>query len=140
MKIFGEIFCVLLGLLVMTGCISTKSIASLEDKNYFKESPSIITYQDKFFLRFVYTDESFAFFMMCDSKIKNDSLIYYLPATTSSGNLTGKTQFQEIIKENEIEVIKKKRVFWEEPDESYVSMTIEQIKDEEIDLLPKTEK
>lgn len=139
MKIRKSVFCILLGLLVLTGCSSTSSIASFSDKNYFKESPSIITYQDKYFLRFVYTDESFAFFMMCDSKIKSDSLIYYLPVTTSSGNLIGKIQFQEIIKENEIEIIKKKKVFWEEPDESYVLMMIERIKDEEINLLPKTE-
>jgi hypothetical protein len=122
--------------MIFVGCTSTKSITSHNNIKYFKESPSIVSYQTRYFLRFVYSDESSAFFMMCESKVKNDSLIYYLPVTTSSGNLSGKPQFQEIIKENEIDIIKKKKIFWEEPDGSHVPMTIEQLKDEEIKLLP----
>ena len=125
--------------MIVSGCVSTKSIASLNDKRYFKESPSIVSYQDNYFLRFVHTNETFAFYMWCDSKVKGDTLIYYLPVTTSSGDQRGKTQFQEIVKADEIEIIKKKNVYWAEPDESLVKMLIEQLKEEEIKLLPKTE-
>jgi hypothetical protein len=93
-------------------------------------------------MRFVYSDNdgAFAFFMMPESKMNGDSLIYYLPVTTSSGNYKGRTQFQEIIKVNEIEMVKKKNIFWEEPDGSHVAMRLGPLKDEEIELLPKTEK
>ena len=137
MKIRKSIFCIIIGLIIVTGCVSTKSIASINNKKYFKESPSIVSYQEKYFLRFVYSDETFAFYMACESKVNSDTLIYYLPVTTSSGDLRGKTQFQEIIKANEIEIIKKENVYWEEPDESLVKMMVEQLKDEEIELLPK---
>ncbi|MEP1097434.1 MAG: hypothetical protein ABJG78_20115 [Cyclobacteriaceae bacterium] len=141
MKIRRTMFCVLFGLLIVSGCTSTKSIASLNNGEYFKESPTIASYKGRYFMRFVYSDNEgvFAFFMMPQSKVNSDSLIYYLPVTSSSGDLKGKTQFQEIIKENEIEIIKKKKVFWEEPDGSLVVMFIEQLKDEEIKLLPRTE-
>ena len=137
MKIRKSIFCIIIGLIIVSGCVSTKSITSINNKKYFKESPSIVSYQEKYFLRFVYSDETFAFYMECESKVNSDTLIYYLPVTTSSGDLRGKTQFQEIIKANEIEIIKKENVYWEEPDESLVKMMVEQLKDEEIELLPK---
>jgi len=137
MKIRKSIFCIIIGLIIVSGCVSTKSITSINNKKYFKESPSIVSYQEKYFLRFVYSDETFAFYMACESKFNSDTLIYYLPVTTSSGDLRGKTQFQEIIKANEIEIIKKENVYWEEPDESLVKMMVEQLKDEEIELLPK---
>jgi hypothetical protein len=136
MKIWKNIYYTIIGLMIVSGCVSTKSITSHNNKKYFKESPSIVSYQDKYFLRFVHSDETFAFYKYCVSKVNSDTLIYYLPMTTSSGDLRGKTQFQEIIKANEIEIIKKKNVYWEEPDESHVPMTIEQLKDEEIKLLP----
>lgn len=126
--------------MTFSGCISTKSIASLNDKRYFKESPSIVSYQGKYFLRFVYTDQTFAFSMSCESKVRRDTLIFYLPVTTSSGDLRGKTQFQEVFKANEIEIVKEENVYWEEPDESLVKMSIEPLKLEEIELLPKTKK
>lgn len=136
-KLYRNILCIIIALMSVVACTSSRSISSLNNKSYFKESPSIVSYQTRYFLRFVYSDESFAFFMMCESKLKNDSLVFYLPVTTSSGDLRGKTQFQEIIKENEIDIINKKKVFWEEPDGSYVSMEVEIISDEEIELLPK---
>ncbi len=140
--ILKNIFCLIIVLVTVTGCVSTKSISSYNDKTYFKESPKIVSYKDRYFLRFVYPDDTFAFFMMCESKINADTLIYYLPVTTSSGNLRGKIQFQEIFKANEIEIIKKKNVYWEEPDGSLVVMPIEQLNNKEIELIPttKTEK
>ncbi|HEY9082906.1 MAG TPA: hypothetical protein VIN73_06210 [Vicingaceae bacterium] len=122
--ILKNIFCLIIVLVTVTGCVSTKSISSYNDKTYFKESPKIVSYKDRYFLRFVYPDNTFAFFMMCESKINADTLIYYLPVTTSSGNLRGKIQFQEIFKANEIEIIKKKNVYWEEPDGSLVVMPL----------------
>lgn len=131
-------YCALIGVLILSGCVSSSSIASLNDRDYFKESPKIVTYEGRYFMRFVYPDpEGFVFFMMADSKVNNDSLIYYLPVTTSSGNMRGRVQFQETVKANEIEIIKKNRVFWEEPNGSLVAMDVGQLKAEEIGLLPK---
>src|SRR5690606_28473472 len=96
--ILKNIFCLIIILVTVTGCVSTKSISSYNDKTYFKESPKIVSYKDRYFLRFVYPNDTFAFFMMCESKINADTLIYYLPITTSSGNLRGKIQLQEIFK------------------------------------------
>jgi len=137
MKVRKNVLCIIFGLMIFFGCESTRSISSFNNKRYFKESPSIVSYQDKYFLRFVFTDETFAFYMWCESKVKNDTLIYYLPVTTSTGDRSGKIQFQEIFKANEIEIILNKNVYWEEPDESLVKMLIEPLKDEEIELIPK---
>lgn len=126
----------LLGLVLFWSCTTTKSIASYSDKSYFEESPSIITYKGKYFLRFVYSKEPFAFYMHCESKIKGDSLIYFLPVRTSSGNLSSSVQFQEIIKPKFIETVESKNVFWQEPDGSLIHMKTGQIEKEEIELLP----
>ena len=129
-------FVVVLLVALVSACISTKSIASLNDRDYFQESPTIVTNQESYYLRFVYPEKSFAFFMQCESKVKGDSLIYYLPVTTSSGNLRGQTQFQEILEENELRIVKLGNVFWEEPDGSLVSMEFSEISSDEIELLP----
>ena len=138
MKLLRICFYIFIGFVVTLGCApAVRSIASFDDKKFFDESPSIVYHQDRCFLRFVYTTKSFAHFMMCESKIKNDSLLYYLPVTSSSGDRRGQIQFQEVVGENEVQIIKKGKVFWKEPNGNFVLMKVEQVKTVEVRLLPK---
>jgi len=139
MKLLRICFYTLIGSFVTLGCApAIRSIASFDDKKFFDESPSIVSYQERYFLRFVYTtSEPFAHFMMCDSKIKNDSLFYYLPVTSSSGDRRGQIQFQEVVGKDKTQIIKKGKVFWKEPNGNLVLMKVEQVKTGEVQLLPK---
>jgi hypothetical protein len=125
-------------LAALSGCTSSRSITSLNNELYFKESPKIIVIEDSYYLRFIYSDTQNAngFAMFTESKIINDSLIFYLPVTTSSFNRKGMTQFEEIITKNKIEIIKNGKVFWKNPDESIIHMEIQQSK-EGINIMEK---
>lgn len=125
---------------LIVGCFSTSGVISLENKSYFKEIPKIVIKKDRYFLRFRYSEtEKFTFFMMTNSKIKDDKLIFYLPVTTSSGNLKGKLQFEEILTQKKIALIKEGLVFWEEPDKQLIPLKIENM-EENLDVLEKSSK
>jgi hypothetical protein len=111
----------------VVGCSSTQSISFHVDNKYFKESPLIVHTESRFFLKFVYSDSENAsgFAMYTESNIENDSLIFYLPVTTSSFNMRGKTQYEEITSDEKIKIIAEGNVFWKQPDNSLVRMNVE---------------
>jgi hypothetical protein len=122
-------------LMLTFGCTtSERSIASLNDEQYFNEAPKIVIYENRYFLRFQYSDKNNAwgFYMFIHSKFKKDSLIFYLPATTSSGSMRGRIQFQEITSGKELKAIIENNFFWEEPDGGFRKMNKENLKEEEI--------
>ena len=69
------------------------------------------------------------------SKIKYNKLIFYIPCTSSSGNLRGIVQHEEIVDSNKIRLITEGLVYWEEPDKKLVSIEIKPMK-ESVSTLP----
>jgi hypothetical protein len=115
--------------LLITACFSTlEGTVSIDDKSYFSEEPKIVTRENRYFLRFRYSD--YPFYMSADSKIESNKLIFYIPVTTSTGNAKGKLQFEEIISEEKIKLIKEGAVFWQEPSKKLVSLKIEDMKED----------
>lgn len=117
--------------LIVFGCATNRSITSLENEKYFKESPKIVKVENRCYLKFTYADnnDTWGFAMFTESKIENNSVIFCLPVTTSSGDMRGKTQHEEIITANKVELINKGSVFWEDPDGTLRQMTIDIIQD-----------
>ena len=117
--------------LLITACASTSRV-SIGDKNYFKEEPKIVTKENRYFLRFRYTDmNNFGhYYFSTESKIENNKLVFYFQGVTSStADAQGKLQFEEIISENKISLIKEGAVFWEESDKKLVSLKVEEMKE-----------
>lgn len=115
--------------LLITACSATsKGIVSIDDKKYFSEEPKIVTKQNRYFIRFRYSD--FPYYMSADSKIETNKLIIYIPGTTSTGNAKGKLQFEEIVSEAKIKLIREGAVFWEEPSKKLVPLKIEDMKED----------
>jgi hypothetical protein len=112
-------------LLIQFNCITSKGMISVYDNNYFSDTPGIIICHDQYYLKFRYSnDEGLHFFMITNSKIENNKLIFYISATSSSGEMTGKTQYEEIIQNDKISLINRSLVFWEEPDGKLVSIRV----------------
>jgi len=86
-------------ILALTGCAVNRSITNLNNDIFFRQPPKIVVIENQYFIRFVYSDRDDAhrFAMSTESKVVNNSLIFYLPVTTSSYDMSGRTQFEEII-------------------------------------------
>ena len=126
-------FCILT--LFITSCFSNHGIVSIDDKNYFSEPPKIVTTDSRYFLRFVYSDaNNIAMYSMTNSKIVGSKLIFFIPVITSTGNAMGKLQYEEIVDDKKIRLIKKGSVYWENPDKKLVPLKIEVLK-EKIDVI-----
>lgn len=105
---------------------------SFSDRSYFKEPPKIVTKDDRYYLRFVYSDEgSFAFFMMTQSKVREDKVVFFIPSTTSSGKKHGEVQYEEIRSDEKIKLIREKKAYWINPDEKMITLRIEPLNEEE---------
>jgi hypothetical protein len=127
-------YLILLIAITLIGCTTTHSVAELNDELFFKESPKIVTDGNQYFLRFVYSDKegAWGFAMYTSSEIYNDSLIFYIPVTTSSGNLRGRVQFEEIKSSEKIKIIKKEKVFWKEKNGTFIPLVIHRMTNEEL--------
>jgi hypothetical protein len=113
-------------------CSSQRSIMSFSDRSYFKEPPNIVTKDDRYYLRFVYTDQgSFAYFMMTQSKVRENKVVFFIPSTTSSGKKHGDVQYEEIRNEDKIKLIREKRAFWINPDKTMITLRIAPLDEEE---------
>ncbi|MBC7450099.1 MAG: hypothetical protein H7259_01270 [Cytophagales bacterium] len=121
-------------ILLLAGCTSNKSITALHNALYFKDSPVIATTSNRYFLRFRYSDDvnALRYYMSTSSEIRNDTLIFYIPATSSTSNVSGQLQFEEIITQEKINGIKHKNVYWQEPDGTLSAMNIEPLNEEEL--------
>jgi hypothetical protein len=114
--------------LLLTACSTLNSIVSIDDKRYFSEQPKIVTKENRYFLRFRYSD--YHFYMSTDSKIETNKLIFYIAGLTSTGDAKEKLQFEEIVSEEKIKLIKEGAVFWEEPSKKLVPLTIGDMKED----------
>lgn len=107
------------------------------DTAYFKESPSIVRCDTSYYLRFRYAEgkDKWHFYMMTWSTIKGDSLVFYLPCTSSSGYCDGKLQFEGIEGKAKTDLAKKGKAYFLEPDKTYIPLAVEKIREEEVHLL-----
>jgi hypothetical protein len=125
-------FIVLIFAFALVACSTQRSVMSFSDRSYFKEPPKIVTKGDKYYLRFVYTDQgSFAYFMMTESRVKEDRVIFFIPSTTSSGKKHGEVQYEAIENNEKIRLIREKRAFWVNPDETTVTLRVEPLDEED---------
>ena len=115
-------------LLIIACSSSLKGLVSIYDKRYFSEEPKLVTKENRYFLRFRYSD--YPFYMSANSKIETNKVIFYIPGTTSTGNAIEKLQFEEIVSEGKIKLIKEGAVFWEEPSKKLVPLKIEDMKED----------
>jgi hypothetical protein len=112
---------------------------NLNDQARFKESPKIIKAEDRFFIRFRYADDESEgpppLFMSVQSKIIDDKLVFFVPATASAGNMSGQLQFEEITPEKKVEIIKSGQVFWKEVNGDLLPVTVEPATEEDIGII-----
>ncbi len=120
-------------------CKTNNSIISINDTRYFKETPKIVNRDDRYFVRWIYSEESTIplFYMLTKSEIINDTLQIYIPVTTSSGNLKGKYQFDEITSSIKINKIKENKVVWREPNNSHINLQVEEMSINDARILMK---
>lgn len=117
----------LLILFVITASCASPWRVGFDERQRFEESPKIVEYDNRYFLRFRYSDapDGYHFAMFGASRIKNDTLLFYIPASTSSGYLKGVVQFEEIISPRKIELIEQRVVFWEGENRVLTPMVVE---------------
>jgi hypothetical protein len=119
-------------LFVLGACASQRSVMSFSDRSYFKDPPKIVAKDDRYYLRFVYTDQgSFAYFMMTQSKVREDKVVFFIRSTTSSGKKHGEVQYEEIRADEKIRLIREKMAYWINPDEKLITLRIEPLDEEE---------
>ena len=122
-------------MMLLLGCTTTSKIR-FDDKKYFQEPPKIVTSGNRFFLRWVYADHQQPLFAMSsESRIKNDSLLFYIPATTSSGNVNGRLHLEEIKDPQKLSFIQQHKTFWLNPDGSLKSLNPESMSQQEFKQL-----
>ena len=114
--------------LLLTACFTLNSIVSIDDKSYFSEQPKIVTKENRYFLRFRYSD--YHYYMSADSKIETNKVVFFIAGLTSAGDAKGKLQFEEIVSEEKKKLIKKGAVFWEEPSKKLVQLKIGDMKED----------
>jgi len=109
-------------MMMLPGCRTTSKIV-FDDKKYFQEPPKIVTSADRFFLRWVYADDQQPLFaMFSESRIKKDSLFFYIPVTTSTGKVNGRLHLEEIKNPQKLSFIQQHKAFWINPDGSLKSL------------------
>jgi hypothetical protein len=129
------IILLLLSSLLISGCISSgKGMIAASDENYFKEFPKIVTHEGKYYLRFRYADKPL-FYMYASTKIQDNTLVLYIPVTTSTGYRAGKLHYQEIGLQEQIKLAKEDAVFWENPGGQLVQLKVEPMNEEDIEMI-----
>lgn len=115
---------------LITACASPWRVG-FDERQRFEESPKIVEHDNRYFLRFRYSDDpkGYHFAMFGASRIKNDTLLFCIPASTSSGYLKGVVQFEEVISPRKIELIEQGIVFWEGEHRLLTPIAIERAQD-----------
>lgn len=121
------IFFIFIIIIASYSCKTKNSFVSYNDGRYFKEYPKIVSKDNRYFLRWRYADNGNKglFFMMSTSEIKNDTLQFRVPTSSSSGNLNGKLQFEEVTVPMKIQKIKENKVVWKDPDGKTTPLKVE---------------
>lgn len=120
-------------------CKTSSSIISINDTRYFKETPKIVSRDDRYFVKWIYADNSQIplFYMLTKSEIVNDTLQIYIPVTSSSGNLKGKYQFDEITSETKKNLVRQNKVVWREPNNTLIKLKVEEMSLDDAKILMK---
>ena len=117
---------ILCGMII--SCMTTSgSLMSHNDNKYFKESPTIVITEDECFLRWRYSSEGMIFYMIAESNIVNDKLIFNVSGTTSTGNPSGRRHLQGIRDEAKKKLAMNGGAYWKEPDGTLVQLNVEKI-------------
>jgi len=95
---------------------------SINDSRIFTQPPAIVLRDNNYFIEFKYGKNSFYFDIA--SKIQDNKIIFYLPVTTSSGNMHGKLHSDKITDPIIISLIEQGQVFWEEPNGKLIPIMI----------------
>lgn len=101
---------------------------SMNDPSVFEEQPKIVIKNDRYYLRFHYG--SWACHFTTKRRIAGDQLIFSVPVQTSSGCPKNSLAFEEITDPRKIELIKKRKVFWEEPNRVLLSLEVESMEED----------
>ncbi len=107
--------------------------ASMNDKSIFMESPMIVTADNKYFLSYRHAKHTNYFYTR--SIITAKKLIFFLEVMTSTGDLSGRIFYEEIVNKDKIKLIKKNKVYWQEPDLSLVPLKINSMKIKPAEIL-----
>ena len=92
------------------------------DPEYFSVPPSVVKKLGAYFLRWNYGSLGFVF--QPSSMVKDESLVFYLMVTTSSGNLPGRPDEVPIDDPKSIAALERGGAFWWEPDGSLSPLTV----------------
>jgi hypothetical protein len=99
----------------------------MSDQSFFMEPPTIASKDSRYFIRFRYAGH---YYLTVYTKTQSDTIIFYIPLNTSTGNAQGKLHLQEIKIPAQIALIKKGWVFWENPGKKLLPMKIETLKED----------
>ena len=106
-------------------------IVSSTDKGYFTDSPEIVSYGTRYFLRWKYADNAH-YYMFAHYEMKNQQLEFFIGSTTSTGDAAGKLHFQEIKGSDELLKIELKKAFWREPNGNLSPLAFNLLNENEI--------
>ena len=128
--------CWLLILALLASC-SPMAIVDLRDEAHFTECPTIVKTGNRYFIRFRYADKENLplYFMTVRSRIMADKLVFFIPATASSGNMAGELQLEEITSRKQLDMIRQQQAFWKEVDGQLVTMPVRDADETDVALI-----
>ncbi|MCD9020098.1 hypothetical protein [Parachryseolinea silvisoli] len=128
--------CCLFILALLASC-SPMAIVDLRDEAHFTECPTIVKTGNRYFIRFRYADKENLplYFMTVRSRIMADKLVFFIPATASSGNMAGELQLEEITSRKQLDLIRSQHAFWKEVNGQLVTMPIRDADETDVALI-----
>lgn len=105
------------------GCNLPRSGFSMTDSRYFGTPPQVWQANGYSYLVFRYPDAP-CFFALTSSRVVADRVVFRLAATSSSGNMEGRLQAEEIKTPHKLQCIATGQVYWQEPDGSLLPIAI----------------
>ena len=64
-----------------------------------------------------------------------DKLVFFIPATASSGNMAGELQLEEITSRKQLDLIRSQHAFWKEVNGQLVTMPIRDADETDVALI-----
>ncbi len=105
----------IMGCCTTVGCSLPRSGFSMTDSRYFGTPPQVWQANGHSYLVFRYPATS-CFFALTSSHVVKDRVVFRLVATSSSGNMQGHLQAEEITTPRKLQYIANRQVYWQEPD------------------------
>lgn len=95
---------------------------SCKDPMLFKECPEVVQRRGSWFLSWTYGEDTFYF--SPNHQARGDRLVFALPATSSSGNPSGRSAELPLEDREAVDALLKGGAVWWEPDGSYVPLRV----------------